>query len=126
MEVERAPAQLPQLLVVELARHVARGFRANNIIVINNPAWMLSPDGAIPPLTGDNIVYGLSALSGADTYPIEQYPFMLTRWQVDASNLSTQTAEVQQLNLGTIATDTMANELSEFWKANSTDLAACR
>jgi hypothetical protein len=102
------------------------GYRAGNIIVINNPDWMLATDAAIPPLADDNIVYGLNALPAENGYPLEQHPFMLTRWQADAATLPTQATELQRLNLGTIAPDAFTNELSEFWKANNTDLAPCQ
>jgi hypothetical protein len=119
----------------------ARGNRANNIIVVNNPAWLLESDPAVnQPLAGGNIVYGLDARAGlpplktsasSSGYPVEQYPFIVTRWGGDADAVSKQLTDVKALNLGTIAslgepqTLNIPAPLSEFWKANAFDWTAC-
>jgi hypothetical protein len=127
-------SSLRQRNIAQRLVDVARGYKANNIIVVNDPAWLLSPNPSInKPLNGNNIVYGLDeqgiitpmlktggAVAG---YDIERFPFIVTRW---ANN--TDMARLQALNIGTIAVNNQGPvpaDLSRFWQAHQANWAAC-
>lgn len=75
---------------------VARGYNANNIIVINQPDWLTDPDPAIRQLlSGDNIVYGID-IETMNRYPLDAAPFVFTRWQ-------NSRVAVDDLGIGVIA-----------------------
>ncbi|MCS6846290.1 MAG: cellulase family glycosylhydrolase [Anaerolineae bacterium] len=52
---------------------VARGFRADNVIVVNAPDWLR--DAPNERLTGSNVAYAVPALDG---WPLDAAPFILT------------------------------------------------
>jgi hypothetical protein len=114
---------------------VARGYRANNVIVVNDPAWLLDQDPAINrPLSDSRIVYGLDGRAGATAglqqagtaggYDVTKYPFIVTRWDGDQADL----ASLHSLQVGALV-NTVASPipaaLSDFWKANHVDLETC-
>lgn len=75
---------------------VARGYNANNIIVINQPDWLTDPDPDIRQLlSGDNIVYGIG-IETMNGYPLDAAPFVFTRWQ-------NSRVAVDDLGIGVIA-----------------------
>ena len=115
---------------------VARGYRANNIIVVNDPVWLLETDPAInKSLPGGNIVYGLDGRTGAKVglkqagagngYDVTKYPFIVTRWDGDTADL----ASLGALKVGALAgsvANPVPSALADYWKANRADLATCR
>lgn len=67
---------------------VARGFRADNVIVVNGPDWLR--DAPHELLTGSNIAYAVYALDG---WPLDAAPFILTGF--DGTGVeAVQTAQV--------------------------------
>ena len=126
--------------IVQRLIDVARGYRANNIFVINDPVWLLDPDPAVnQPLSGVNIVYAIDApaltsTDGDKGYPVEQFPFLVTRWagSADTPAFSKALADVKSLSLGTLASldeqqaPGIPAALSEFWQANAVDWSTCR
>jgi hypothetical protein len=114
---------------------VARGYRANNIIVVNDPAWLLESDPAInQPLSGANIVYGLDGRAGAkmglkqagaqNGFAGNKFPFLVTRWDGAPGDM----ASLRALQMGALV-NTVSNpvpeSLKDFWKANRADLGTC-
>ena len=114
---------------------VARGYRADNVIVVNDPAWLLESDPAInQPLQEDNIVYGLDGRAGAKVslmqvgagngFDINKYPFIVTRWDDNANDR----ARLNSYKIGALvssAPNPIPAALSGFWKATPADLSAC-
>lgn len=107
---------------------VARGYRANNIIVVNDPVWLLEADPAInQPLPASNIVYGVGSSGVAqlgDGYDTSNLPFIVTRWDGDTAGL----ASLHALQVGALArsvANPIPTSLADFWKANRVDLRAC-
>ncbi len=75
---------------------VARGYNADNIIVINQPDWLTDPDPDTRRLlSGGNIVYGID-IETMNRYPLDAAPFMFTRWQHSR-------VAVDELRIGLIA-----------------------
>ena len=110
---------------------VARGYRANNVIVVNDPAWLLEADPAInQALPGNNIVYGLNeaGLQQAGPgkgYDTSRYPFLVTRWD----GTSADVPSLHALQIGALANavpNPVPSSLAEYWKADRADLSACR
>ncbi|MEO6061601.1 MAG: cellulase family glycosylhydrolase, partial [Thermoflexales bacterium] len=57
---------------------IVRGYRADNIMLIRQPAWFReSNPGLSAPLLGGNIVYALSSAETAAGLPPAQVPFLL-------------------------------------------------
>ena len=119
---------------------VARGFRANNVIVVNDPVWLLSADPAVnKPLTEPNIVYGVDARANAQPglnqaglnqavtssgFDVSRYPFIATHWAGTPGDL----ARFDELKIGALAPNTanpIPATLSTFWKAHPVELGAC-
>ncbi len=118
---------------------VARGYRANNVIVVNDPVWLLEKDPAVnQPLEEANVVYGLDARPGAKiglpqaaasgstggSFDVTRYPFIVTHWDGNPADLP----RLSQMQIGAVAalTDNPATPaLSSFWKANRAGLGAC-
>jgi hypothetical protein len=114
---------------------VARGYRANNIIVVNDPAWLLESDPAInQPLPGSNIVYGLDGRAGAQAglklagapkgFDVTKSPFIVTRWDGDPGAM----AALRALRIGALVSSVpnpLPAALTDFWKANRADLGTC-
>jgi hypothetical protein len=60
---------------------VARGYRADNVLVINQPDWLADPDPAIRRLLNDGrVVYGID-VEDMSRYPLDAAPFLFTRWR---------------------------------------------
>lgn len=116
---------------------VARGFRSNNIIIVNNPAWLFDSDPQInKPLSGGNIVYGVNAgvvntMTLGINHVTDQAPFMITRWGNVSSPLSVDIDNLKKIGLGTIASSPLVDSpnipayLSEWWRANAVDWSSC-
>jgi hypothetical protein len=117
---------------------VARGFRSNNVILVNNPAWLFEADPNINrPLSGGNIVYGLNA-GAVNTITLkvnhigDVAPFMITRWGSVSSPLSVDVDFLKKLGLGTIATSELVDTpnvpmyLADWWRTNLVNWSTCR
>jgi hypothetical protein len=111
---------------------VARGFRAHNVIVLNDPLWLLSSDAATrEALSGDNLVYGLDARAAVRVGQAGGYdlaaagaPFLVTRAESDVNELQ----RLHELGVGTVVSDTAAPsaQVQAFWKAHAVDWSICR
>lgn len=117
---------------------VARGFRANNIVIVNDPIWLRESDPALnAPLPGAGILYGVAAPAGlmqagpSAGYDFARAPFIVTRWEPDA-NAADDLARFKSMEVGAIASgimdarDTIPSVVSAFWQANKMDWEGCR
>ncbi len=87
---------------------VARGYRADNIIVVRAPDWLRDTSDA--PLVGDRIVYAVSSL---DDWPLDVAPFILT----DFDGAGVQA--VQDARVWSIATEAVRpTDLAGLWRAS--------
>ncbi|GIV85208.1 MAG: hypothetical protein KatS3mg052_2215 [Candidatus Roseilinea sp.] len=87
---------------------VARGYRADNIIVVHAPDWLRNTSDA--PLIGDRIVYAVSSL---DDWPLDVAPFILT----DFDGAGVQA--VQDAQVWSIATEAVRPaDLAALWRAS--------
>ncbi len=60
---------------------VARGYGADNVVVVNQPDWLAGPEPDVSQLLkGDNVVYGID-VEDMNRYPLDAAPFLFTRWQ---------------------------------------------
>ena len=117
---------------------VARGFRSNNIILVNNPAWLFEADAAInQPLSGGNIVYGLNAgVVNTTTLSVnhvgDRSPFMVTRWGNVSSPLSVDVDLLKKIGIGTLVTSELVDTpnvpvyLADWWRASLVNWSTCR
>jgi len=87
---------------------VMRGYRAEQVIVITDPAWLKTPGSA--PLTGGNVAYRVDALAG---WPVDAAPFVLT-------NVSVQDLQaVQAAGVWSIAAeDADMQALGPLWRTS--------
>lgn len=105
------PAESPKWpAVAQRMVDVVRGFGANTLVLISEPAW-LKNGGA--PLQGGNVMYSVASLDG---YPINDAPFVVQPF--DGSDVEA----IQSAQVWTIAPETQAGGLSSLWKSS----VACR
>ncbi len=89
---------------------VARGFRANNVVVVNAPDWLR--DASSAPLTGSNVVYAASSLDG---WPLDALPFILSDFD------GTDAEAVQSAQVWSIAADDLVTPVrSALWRSSRT------
>ena len=117
---------------------VARGFRSNNIILVNDPAWLSAADASInKPLSGGNIVYGLSSLNTvSQTLGVNKnaarLPFMVTRWGNASAPISVDLDRLKPLNIGTIVVSDLVDTphiptyLADYWQTVKVNWTTCR
>ncbi|BCX05139.1 MAG: hypothetical protein KatS3mg053_3077 [Candidatus Roseilinea sp.] len=87
---------------------VARGFRADNVIVVRAPDWLR--DASDEPLVGDHIVYAVSSL---EDWPLDVAPFVLTDF--DGAGIRA----VQDARVWSIATEAVRPaDLAALWRAS--------
>ncbi len=87
---------------------VARGYRADNIIVVRAPDWLR--DASDEPLVGDHIVYAVSSL---EDWPLDVAPFVLTDF--DGAGIRA----VQDARVWSIATEAVRPaDLAALWRAS--------
>ncbi len=87
---------------------VARGYRADNIIVVRAPDWLRDASDGL--LVGDHIVYAVSSLAG---WPLDDAPFVLT----DFDGAGVQA--VQDARVWSIATEAVRPaDLAALWRAS--------
>jgi hypothetical protein len=91
---------------------VLRGYKTNNTVLVNAPAWLLEQDPAVnKPLTGGNIVYGLDVMGeGAarwQSYDTGALPFIVTQWGPQSGGAGKDEAAfaagVSRLRIGSLA-----------------------
>lgn len=101
------PAQSPKWpAVAQRMVDVVRGFGANTVMLIDEPAWLKS-GGVL--LKGDNVAYSVASLDG---YPIDAAPFVVQPF--DGKHVeSIQTAQVW-----TLAPESQAGALASLWKSS--------
>jgi Cellulase (glycosyl hydrolase family 5) len=117
---------------------VARGFRSNNIILVNDPAWLsLADSNANKPLSGGNIVYGLSSLSIVTATlsankNATRLPFIVTRWGNPSVPISIDLDRLKPLDIGTIVVSDLVDTphipayLADFWQSVKVNWSSCR
>ncbi|MFC1463230.1 MAG: cellulase family glycosylhydrolase [Candidatus Brachytrichaceae bacterium NZ_4S206] len=85
---------------------VARGLRADNVIVVNTPDWLR--DAPHELLTGSNIAYAVPSLDG---WPLDAAPFILTGF--DGVDIEA----VQVAQVWSIATEAVRpSDLAALWR----------
>jgi hypothetical protein len=101
------PAQSPKWpTVAQRMVDVVRGFGANTLLVISEPAWLKS-GGAL--LKGGNVAYSVTMLDG---YPVDAAPFVVQPF--DGSNVES----MQSAQVWTLAPEASAGGLSSLWKSS--------
>ncbi len=110
-----------QRSVAQRMADVLAGYRYKNIVLINNPIWMLDGDSEhIKPLVGGNVVYGVDDLDLLNKYPTDRVPFF---WMA----MDDPTRAPANINTVAIEKPAAPNILKTFWHAqNKVSLTGCK
>jgi hypothetical protein len=89
---------------------VARGYRADAILVINNPNWLTDPEVATG-LIGSNIVYAVPSLDG---WPLDAAPFIVSPF--DGASADADAERIQAAQVWSIAKE--GETYPDLWRSS--------
>lgn len=102
------PAQSPKWpAVAQRMVDVVRGFGANTLLLIAEPAW-LKNGGAL--LKGENVAYSVASLDG---YPVNAAPFVVQPFE------GSSIESIQSAQVWTLTPESQAGGLSALWKSST-------
>lgn len=103
-----------------IAQHfldITRGLNADNVVVFNEPTWLLESDANInKPLIGANVIYGID-IEDMNRYPLERTAFIFTKWQ--NSRVATDERAIGMIALNYSRTAPNAQAIRSYWQAQN-------